>query len=85
MPSYEIIINRNHNEFSKVWNECKRPLYRNSRAYMEKQQKPVKLRIGIEFTIFKHKGADEIDIDFLNEEGYYDEDDEEYAPKKEKQ
>jgi hypothetical protein len=84
MPSYEIIINRNYNDFSKVWNECKRLLYINSRVYMEKQQKPVKLRIGVEFTIVKHKRADEIDIDFLNEEGYYDEDDEEHAPKKEK-
>jgi hypothetical protein len=38
MPSYEIIINRNYTDFSKVWNECKRLLYRNSRAYMEKHQ-----------------------------------------------
>jgi hypothetical protein len=36
---------------------------------MEQQQQPLKLRIGVEFTIFKHKGADELDnMDCLNEE-----------------
>jgi hypothetical protein len=35
MPSYEIIIKRDHQEFDKVWNECKRLLYRNARLYME--------------------------------------------------
>jgi hypothetical protein len=47
MPSYEIIISHNYNDFSKVWNECKRLLYINSRVYMEKQQKTVKLRLGV--------------------------------------
>jgi hypothetical protein len=51
MPSYEIIINRKYTEFSKVWNECKILVHRNYRAYMEQQQKPVKLRLGVELTI----------------------------------
>jgi hypothetical protein len=57
MPSYAIINNRKYTEFSKVWNECNILLYRNSRAYMEQQQKPVKLRLGVELTIFRHKSV----------------------------
>ena len=41
MPTYEVIINRKHQDFNKAWNECKRSFYRTSRAYMEKQQKPL--------------------------------------------
>ena len=70
MPSYEIIINRDYNDFTKVWNECIRPLYRHSRDYMEQQQKPLKVRIGVKFTAFRPKTILELDeyIHFLNDE-----------------
>ena len=70
MPSYEIIINRDYNDFTKVWNECKRPLYRHSRDYMEQQQKPLKVRIGVNFTFYRPKTILELDehINFLNDE-----------------
>jgi hypothetical protein len=55
MPSYEIIIKRKYQEFYKVWNECITLLYRHARHYMEQQQKPLKVRVGVEFTIFKVK------------------------------
>jgi hypothetical protein len=55
MPSYEIIIKRNYQEFYTVWNECITLLYRNARHYMEQQQKPLKVRVGVEFTICKVK------------------------------
>jgi hypothetical protein len=55
MPSYAIIIKHRYTEFNDVWNECKKLLYINSRVYMEKQQKPINLRLGIVLTIFELK------------------------------
>ena len=76
MPSYEITINRDYTEFSDVWKECKIPLYRHSRSYMEKQDKPLKLRVGVKFTAYRAKRSSEnIDnVDFLHDE---DEDEDE--------
>jgi hypothetical protein len=76
MPSYEIILKYNYNEFSIVWDKCKKLVYRNSRAYMDKQQKPIKLRLGIKFTIFKPKPLDEgsMDMSFLNDDEDIDND-----------
>ena len=70
MPSYEIIINRNYNEFSDVWNECKIPLYRHSRTYMEQHQRPLKIKVGDEFTAYRPKPTAESDnnIEFLHDE-----------------
>jgi hypothetical protein len=63
MQSYAIILNYNYNDFNIVWDKCKILLYRNSRAYMVNQQKPIKLRLGINFTIFKPKPLDEGSMD----------------------
>jgi hypothetical protein len=68
MPSYEIIIKRNYTEFDKVWDECKRLLYKHSRDCMEKLQKTIKLRLGVDFAIFKLKPYNPDDIDFLNDD-----------------
>ena len=53
MPSFEIIIKRYTTDCPIVWDECKRPLYRYARSHMENQQKPLKVRVGCEFTSFK--------------------------------
>ena len=55
MPSYEVIIKRDTLYFDIAWNACKQPLYKYAKNYMEKQQKPLKLRVGCEFTIIKVK------------------------------
>jgi hypothetical protein len=70
MPSYEIIIKHNYTEFNDVWNESKKLLYRNARAYMEQQQKPLKVRIGVEFTIWRQKPLEDgnMRMDFLNDD-----------------
>jgi superoxide dismutase len=68
MPSYEIIIKRIHQNFGAVWDECKYLLYRNARHYMEQHQKPLKVRIGTELTIYKWKELHNQDLtDFLND------------------
>ena len=76
MHSYEIIINRDYTDFYDVWNECKIPLYRHSRSYMEKQDKPLKLRVGVKFTAYRAKRSSETidNVDFLHDE---DEDEDE--------
>ena len=38
-----------------AWHECKRPVYRYARQYMEKRQKPLTQIVGGEFTMFKVK------------------------------
>jgi hypothetical protein len=68
VPSYEIIIKRKYTEFDKVWDECKRLLYKHSRDCMEKLQKTIKLRLGVDFAIFKLKPYNPDDIDFLNDD-----------------
>ena len=52
MPSYEVILKRKYMQFYDVWNIGKQLVYSNARQY-GKQQKPVKLRIGCEFTSSK--------------------------------
>jgi hypothetical protein len=70
MPSYEIIIKNNYFEFEDVWNESYRLLYRNARAYMEQHQKPLKVRIGVDFTIYKPIPLEDggMSMDFLNDD-----------------
>ena len=53
MPSYDVILKQDTVDSSIVWDECKRPLYRYARHHMENQQKPLKVRVGCDFTIFK--------------------------------
>ena len=44
----------------------KKPLYRHSRSYMEQQQTPLKLRVGVEFTVFRPKNWSVFDhVDFF--------------------
>ena len=77
MPSYEIIIKRNYVEFYKVWDEYKQPLFRYATKYMEKRQKPLKIRVGCEFAIFKVRESYDNDMtDFLTTDYYEDKIDE---------
>ena len=70
MPSYEVILKRDYQHFYKAWDECKQPLYINSRYYIEQQQKPLRVRIGCEFTIYKIKAIhDDMTIFLYDDEG----------------
>ena len=70
MPSYDVILKQDTVDSSIVWDECKRPLYRYGRRHMENQQKPLKVRVGCDFTIFKPMpiGDMNIYIYFLNDD-----------------
>ena len=69
MPSFEIIIIKRHTtDFSIVWDECKRSLYRYARSHMEQQQKPLKVRVGCDFTIFKPMPIGDMNMSVLNDD-----------------
>ena len=69
MPSYEIIFKHKYiNDFSIVWGICKIPLYRHARKYIDIKQKPFKIVVGCEFTIFKPLPIDDMNMDFLNDD-----------------
>ena len=53
MPTYELILKREYNQFANAWDECETLLYSNARHYNEKQQKTLRVRIGCEFGIFQ--------------------------------
>ena len=52
MPSYEIILKRNYLLVLRSMAKYSRFLCINATHYMETQQKPIKLRVGFEFTFF---------------------------------
>ena len=51
MLYYDIIVHCDYVACYKVWDKSKQPLYRHDGQYMEKRQKPLKLRVGCELTI----------------------------------
>ncbi len=68
MLSSEIIIKRHTTDCSIVWDGSNIPVYRYARSHMEKQQKPLKVVVGCDFTICKPKPKGDMNIEFLNDD-----------------
>ena len=69
MPSFEIIIIKRHTtDCSIVWDECKLSLYRYARSQMEQQQKPLKVRVGCDFTFLKPMPIGDMNMSVLNDD-----------------
>ena len=68
MLSSEIIIKRHTTDCSIVWDGSNIPVYRYARSHMEQQQKPLKVRVGCDFTIFKPKPVGDMNLSFLHDD-----------------
>ena len=65
MPSYEVIIkHKDLTVCSIVWGICKIPLYRYARQYINNTQKPLKVVVGCDFTMFKPKPRGDMNMAF---------------------